>query len=105
MTTRTRSIGVDLAGIALATPVLIASGCAGTGTELNGLVELRRVGGIVSRTITVEARDGSPPPRIVESPAGVVWDTGLQNPGVDAFVATELPALAATPPSHTMAGS
>ncbi|MFL5791701.1 MAG: alpha-hydroxy-acid oxidizing protein [Actinomycetota bacterium] len=99
MTTRTRSIGVDLAGIALATPVLIASGCAGTGTELNGLVELRRVGGIVSRTITGEARDGSPPPRIVESPAGVVWDTGLQNPGVDAFVATELPALAATPPS------
>ena len=95
MTARTRSIGVDLAGVALATPVLIASGCAGTGKELHGLVELRRVGGVVSRTVTVEPRDGSAPPRIVESASGVVWETGLQNPGVDAFVATELPTLAA----------
>jgi dihydroorotate dehydrogenase (NAD+) catalytic subunit len=99
VTARTRSIGVDLAGIPLATPVLIASGCAGTGTELHGLVELRRVGGIVSRTITVEPREGSAPPRIVESPSGVVWDTGLQNPGIDAFVATELPTLAAASPA------
>jgi len=95
VTARTRSIGVDLAGVALATPVLIASGCAGTGKELHGLVELRRVGGIVSRTVTVEPREGSAPPRIVESASGVVWETGLQNPGVDAFVATELPTLAA----------
>ena len=95
MTARTRSIGVDLAGVALATPVLIASGCAGTGKELHGLVELRRVGGIVSRTVTVEPREGSAPPRIVESASGVVWETGLQNPGVDAFVATELVTLAA----------
>jgi dihydroorotate dehydrogenase (NAD+) catalytic subunit len=94
----TRSIGVDVAGVALATPVLIASGCAGTGKELQGLVDLRRVGGVVSRTITVEPREGSAPPRIVESAAGVVWDTGLQNPGIDAFVATELPALAAASP-------
>ena len=95
MTARTRSIGVDLAGVALATPVLIASGCAGTGKELHGLVELRRVGGVVSRTVTVEPRDGSAPPRIVESASGVVWETGLQNPGADAFVATELATLAA----------
>jgi dihydroorotate dehydrogenase (NAD+) catalytic subunit len=95
VTARTRSISVEVAGVALATPVLIASGCAGTGKELTGLVELRRVGGLVSRTITVEPREGSAPPRIVESASGVVWDTGLQNPGVDAFVATELPALAA----------
>ena len=96
MTERTRSIGVDVAGVTLATPVLIASGCAGTGTELGGLVDLRRVGGLVSRTITVEPREGSAPPRIVESAAGVVWDTGLQNPGADAFVATELAALSAS---------
>jgi dihydroorotate dehydrogenase (NAD+) catalytic subunit len=99
VTARTRSIGVDVAGVPLATPVLIASGCAGTGKELGSLVEPRRVGGLVSRTVTVEPREGSAPPRIVESPAGVVWDTGLQNPGIDAFVATELPALAATSPS------
>ena len=46
------------------------------------------------RTITVEPQRGSPTPRIAESPAGVVWSTGLQNPGVDAFVAEELPRLA-----------
>jgi dihydroorotate dehydrogenase (NAD+) catalytic subunit len=96
VTARTRSIGVDLAGVALATPVLIASGCAGTGKELHGLVELRRIGGIVSRTVTVEPREGSAPPRIVESASGVVWETGLQNPGIDAFVATELTTLAAS---------
>jgi dihydroorotate dehydrogenase (NAD+) catalytic subunit len=63
------------------------------------LVELKRLGGIVSRTITVEPREGSSPPRVVESPSGVVWETGLQNPGVDAFVGAELPALAnASPP-------
>jgi dihydroorotate dehydrogenase (NAD+) catalytic subunit len=96
VTARTRSIGVDLAGVALATPVLIASGCAGTGKELHGLVELRRIGAIVSRTVTVEPREGSAPPRIVESASGVVWETGLQNPGIDAFVATELATLAAS---------
>ena len=63
------------------------------------MVELKRLGGIVSRTITVEPREGSSPPRVVESPSGVVWETGLQNPGIDAFVAAELPALAnASPP-------
>jgi len=98
VTAGTRTIAVELAGVTLATPVLIASGCAGTGKELTGLVELGRVGGLVSRSITVEPDEGSAPPRIVESASGVVWDTGLQNPGVDAFVTAELPALAATSP-------
>jgi dihydroorotate dehydrogenase (NAD+) catalytic subunit len=89
-----RSLAVDLGGIELPTPVMIAAGCAGTGRELSGLVELRKVGGIVSRTITLEAEKGAPTPRIAESPAGIVWSTGLQNPGIDAFVADELPRLA-----------
>lgn len=90
-----RSLSVDLgAGLVLPTPVLVASGCAGTGRELGGLVELRRVGGLVSRSITLEARKGSPPPRIAETPAGTVWSTGLQNPGVAAFIEDELPRLA-----------
>ena len=89
-----RSLAVDLGGMALATPVMIAAGCAGTGRELSGLVELRKVGAIVSRTITLEPERGSPTPRIAESPSGVVWSTGLQNPGVDAFVSEELPRLA-----------
>jgi dihydroorotate dehydrogenase (NAD+) catalytic subunit len=89
------SLTVDLgAGLVLPTPVLVASGCAGTGRELAGLVELRRVGGLVSRSITLDPRKGSPPPRIAETPSGTVWSTGLQNPGVAAFVQEELPRLA-----------
>jgi dihydroorotate dehydrogenase (NAD+) catalytic subunit len=91
--TRARTLAVDLGGIALPTPVMIAAGCAGSGRELASLVDLRRVGGIVSRTITVGERQGAPVPRISESSAGIVWDTGLQNPGLDAFVAGELSRL------------
>jgi dihydroorotate dehydrogenase (NAD+) catalytic subunit len=91
--TRARTLAVDLGGIALPTPVMIAAGCGGTGRELTGLVDLRRVGGIVSRTITVGERQGAAVPRISESSAGIVWDTGLQNPGLDAFVAGELSRL------------
>ena len=93
-----RSLSVDLGGLPIATPVMIAAGCAGTGKELGGLVETRRVGAVVTRTITVEPRQGSAPPRIVETPSGIVWSTGLQNPGVDAFLMTELPAWTKGPP-------
>jgi len=90
-----RTLAVDLgAGLALPTPVMVAAGCAGTGRELGGLVELRKVGAVVSRSVTVAPERGSPTPRIVESASGIVWSTGLQNPGVDAFVADELPRLA-----------
>ena len=90
-----RSLSVDLgAGLVLPTPVLVASGCAGTGRELSGLVDLRKVGGLLSRSITMEPRKGSPPPRIAETPSGTVWTTGLQNPGIHAFVDAELPRLA-----------
>jgi dihydroorotate dehydrogenase (NAD+) catalytic subunit len=90
-----RTLSVDLgAGLVLPTPVMIASGCAGTGRELSGLVDLRRVGGLVSRSVTMEARKGSPPPRIAETPSGTVWTTGLQNPGIHAFLEGELPRLA-----------
>ena len=90
-----RTLAVDLGGgLVLPTPVVVASGCAGTGRELSGLVDLRRVGGLVSRSITLEPRKGSPPPRIAETPSGTVWTTGLQNPGIHVFLDTELPRLA-----------
>jgi len=89
-----RTLAVDVGGVVFPTPVIVAAGCAGTGRELGGLVDLRKVGGVVSRTITVDERAGTSPPRIAESSAGIVWDTGLQNPGLDAFTATELTRLA-----------
>jgi dihydroorotate dehydrogenase (NAD+) catalytic subunit len=90
-----RTLSVDLGGVTIRTPVMIAAGCAGTGAELTGLVDLAKVGAVVSRTITLEPERGSPTPRLAESASGVVWSTGLQNPGIDAFVADELPRLAA----------
>jgi dihydroorotate dehydrogenase (NAD+) catalytic subunit len=90
-----RTLTVDLgAGLVLPTPVMVASGCAGTGRELGGLVELRKVGAVVSRSVTVRPERGTPTPRIAETASGIVWSTGLQNPGIDAFVAEELPRLA-----------
>lgn len=90
-----RSLAVDLgAGLVMPTPVMIASGCAGTGRELAGLVDLRKVGALVSRSITLAPQKGSPTPRIAETPSGVVWSTGMQNPGIEAFVSEELPRLA-----------
>jgi dihydroorotate dehydrogenase (NAD+) catalytic subunit len=97
-------LAVDLGGFVMPTPVMVASGCAGRGKELQGLVEVRRVGAVVTRTITVAPRQGSPPPRIVETPSGIVWSTGLQNPGVDAFLATELPSWLKGPPTVVSIG-
>jgi dihydroorotate dehydrogenase (NAD+) catalytic subunit len=72
---------------------MVAAGCAGTGRELAGLVEARRIGAIVSRSVTVRPRKGVPTPRIAESASGIVWSTGLQNPGIDVFLEEELPRL------------
>jgi dihydroorotate dehydrogenase (NAD+) catalytic subunit len=89
-----RSLAVELAGLRLPTPVVVAAGCGGTGREFTGLVDQRRIGGVVSRTVTVAPRAGAPTPRIAETPAGIVWETGLQNPGIEVFVRDELPRLA-----------
>jgi dihydroorotate dehydrogenase (NAD+) catalytic subunit len=90
-----RTLAVDLgAGLVMPTPVMIASGCAGTGKELAGLIDLRKVGALVSRSITVHPQKGSPTPRIAETPSGIVWSTGWQNPGAEVFVQEELPRLA-----------
>lgn len=90
-----RTLATDLgAGLVLPTPVMVAAGCSGTGRELGGLLDLRKVGALVSRSVTLEPRKGSPPPRIAETPSGTVWSTGLQNPGISAFVDVELPRLA-----------
>ncbi|WP_191907936.1 nitronate monooxygenase [Nocardioides cynanchi] len=74
-------------------PVLSASGCGGTGRELASYGDLADLGGFVTRSITLHARPGARGERIVESPSGLVNAIGLQNPGVEAFLGEELPAL------------
>ncbi|MDX6359198.1 MAG: dihydroorotate dehydrogenase catalytic subunit [Nocardioidaceae bacterium] len=76
-----------------ANPVLIASGCGGTGRELASYGDLGALGGFTTRSITLHSRPGAPGPRIVESPSGLVNAIGLQNPGVEAFLTDELPPL------------
>jgi dihydroorotate dehydrogenase (NAD+) catalytic subunit len=73
--------------------VMTASGCGGTGRDLAAYGDLGALGGFVTRSVTRVARSGSVPPRLVESPSGLVNAIGLQNPGVEAFLRDELPPL------------
>ncbi|MSY86366.1 MAG: hypothetical protein F2693_16860, partial [Actinobacteria bacterium] len=86
-------VTVTVAGLVLASPVLVASGCAGTGRELAGYAPLSTYGAVVTRSITRDPRPGAQVPSIAETPAGLVHATGLPNPGLDGFLATELPWL------------
>ena len=86
-------LSVELAGLGLANPVLVASGTFGYGTEYAALVDVSKLGGIITKGITLEPRAGNPPPRICETPAGMLNAIGLQNPGVEAFIRDKLPAL------------
>ena len=72
-------------------PVLSASGTFGYGTEAPAAAS--HLGGIVTKTITLEPRSGNPPPRIAETPAGLLNSIGLQNVGVERFLSEKLPAL------------
>ncbi len=88
-------LSTSFAGIRFRNPVLLASGTCGYGQELLPLTELSRLGGLVSKTITPEPRAGNPPPRIVETPGGMLNSIGLQNPGLEGFIAEKWPFLAA----------
>jgi dihydroorotate dehydrogenase (NAD+) catalytic subunit len=86
-------LSTDFAGIPLRNPVLLASGTCGYGEELEGFLDLSRLGGIVTKTITPEPRAGNRPPRIVETAAGMLNSIGLQNPGLEGFVHDKWPFL------------
>ena len=83
----------NLGGIALRNPVLTASGTFGYGTELAPFLDLRRLGGIVTKSLTLEPRTGNLPRRIAETQGGMLNAIGLENVGVDAFLREKLPAL------------
>ena len=95
---RDTRLAVEFGPLRLANPVLVASGTFGYASELAGLVDLARLGGIVTKTVTVKPRPGNPPPRIVETPAGMLNAIGLQNVGIDRFVTEKLPYLAGLDP-------
>lgn len=86
-------LSVVFAGIRFRNPVLLASGTCGYGEELQPLTDLSQVGGLVSKTITPEARAGNRPPRVFETPAGMLNSIGLQNPGLEGFIRDKWPFL------------
>jgi dihydroorotate dehydrogenase (NAD+) catalytic subunit len=87
------SLAVELAGIRMQNPVLTASGTFGYAKEFEAYLDLNRLGGIVVKTITRHPRPGNPAPRLAETPAGMLNAIGLQNVGLDAFIAEKLPYL------------
>ena len=84
---------VTLAGVTLKNPVVVASGTFGFGEEYGKYYDLDELGGICVKGLTLHQREGNPPPRIAETPMGILNSVGLQNPGVDAFIRRELPRL------------
>ena len=88
------SLAVEIGGLRLKNPLIAASGTFGYGVEYEGLMDLSLLGGLVSKGLYLEPRDGCPTPRIVETPAGLLNAIGLQGVGVRAFVADVLPRLA-----------
>lgn len=86
-------MSVEIAGIRLKNPVIAASGTFGFGREFAQFMDLNLLGGISVKGLTLEPRQGNKPPRIAETPAGILNSVGLQNPGVRAFIKEEIPYL------------
>ena len=82
-------------GRAFRNPVLLASGTAGYGTELEGVTDLDALGGIVTKCVSVLPRHGNPAPRVAEFPGGMMNSVGLANPGLEVVRGREMPALLA----------
>ena len=86
-------MSVNLAGMVMKNPIVVASGTFGFGREYSQFYDLSELGGICAKGLTLHRREGNPAPRIAETPMGILNSVGLQNPGVDAFITEEMPFL------------
>ncbi len=84
---------VNLAGIKMKNPVTVASGTFGYGREFAEFIDLNKLGGICTKGTSLKPRAGNKPPRVYETPAGMLNAIGLQNPGVEYFMNNDLPYL------------
>jgi len=87
------SLRVELAGIQMKNPVMVCSGTFGYGEEYSQFMDLGKLGAIVTKSITLLPRAGNRPPRIIETPAGMLNSIGLQNVGLERFVSEKMPFL------------
>jgi dihydroorotate dehydrogenase (NAD+) catalytic subunit len=86
-----------LGRLTLRNPILVASGTFGYAREMAGLVDFAKLGAIIPKTVTAQQRIGNPPPRTVETPCGMLNAIGLDNDGIDHFIAHHLPYLQTLP--------
>jgi dihydroorotate dehydrogenase (NAD+) catalytic subunit len=86
-------LSVKIAGVKFSNPVLVASGTFGYGEEYKSLIDLNKLGGIITKSITLHPREGHPPPRTFETPSGMLNAIGLANVGVEKFIKEKLPFL------------
>lgn len=91
------SLNVNAGGIPLKNPVMTASGTFGYGQEFHELIDLGRLGGIIVKGLALTPTPGNPPPRIVETPCGMLNAIGLENIGIEAFIKDKLPFLKGFP--------
>lgn len=87
------NLSVNLGGIKMKNPVAVASGTFGYGFEYADFIDSSSIGAVIVKGTTLESRPGNVPPRIVETPAGMLNAIGLENPGVDVFLHEYLPVL------------
>ena len=85
---------INIAGIELKNPVMVASGTFGYGKEFAEFVDLNKLGAIITKTISLKPKAGNPPPRMCETTAGMLNSIGLQNDGIDQFIDKQLQFLA-----------
>ncbi|MDE6398341.1 MAG: hypothetical protein K2L51_03375, partial [Clostridiales bacterium] len=86
-------LSVELCGVRLKNPILTASGTFGFGKEYAAFYDINALGGICTKGVTKERREGNPSPRIAETPAGILNSVGVQNPGVDGGIREDVPFL------------
>lgn len=91
--TATTDLRVTFGAVALANPIMVASGTFGYAKELEGLCDVRALGGVVTKGISPKVRSGNPTPRICETASGMINSIGLENVGVDRFGTEKLPHL------------
>lgn len=88
-----RDLTCRIGTLELASPVLSASGCFASGAEVDRFVDVTTLGAVVVKSVTLEPREGLPTPRMAETASGMLNAIGLQNPGIDAWLARDLPWL------------
>ena len=92
-------LSVKIGNLVLKNPVMLASGTVGYGNEISEFTDLSRIGGIVTKSVSLKPRKGNPPNRIFETSSGMLNAIGLANVGLEEFIKTKIPFLKECPES------